>query len=236
MHVVLFPSHNPGSATDLMKQHRIISLTLNGRVKSRTGEIVLRDVTRFLSERIIQKYSIKRVRNFYCIKLYSLGLVINVLYRGCFQIIIKNSHYIKPIINDIEKIVIELKYVLEIFYGQSQIYIDYLKLSQVVTSLRFNLNVAYKLSYNILMRKTCLFRNTLTYNVAQFRFVHRLHFMEENGLASYQFEVSTNNRNGKPIFYLRLYNNLKCILFIVDIDYIDLIPDAVSGLIHFLID
>lgn len=204
---------------------KLTLLTFNGMCEHRTLNI-----HPILNQKLKDVYQIKMVKNFMTFSIKKLGINVLVYARGGFKITIANSLYINNIISGLDKTMNYIINVLELFYRTTIVNVT-INLTQLAFTIKTEEEEKRKISYSTLLEKKQL--NEVCCEIDEFKFVHIINWMIlEDGNSNYYFSIY---HKLKKIGGLKLYNNLKTVLFMNDTNYLDELETLVSKFIKKLV-
>lgn len=211
-----------------MKEERLSLLTLNGRCRSVKKKIQLYNIS---DSDLISKYGVKTVRNFLTFKIGKLGIHTFIYSRGGFKITLSANRYCQKIIQNIDFVISSIVKILEVFYHT---HIDKVsvKVTQIAILIRSGIIPQTKLTYNRLSDLFPIERNCITVILDNFKLVHEInHMCLEEGTSSYYFTITEKNKKKGG---LKIYNNLKCVLYSFRIRYVEILSETVHRFVEII--
>ena len=200
---------------------RLCLLTFNGKLLADTPMTLKNDKIR---KKIKNRYfSVKKVRNFFTIKINGLSAFICAYSKASFKITFAESLHFKEIIQNLEWVVSKFCSMLQILYCDENQEVIETKvcLTQVAVNLQYDNITDKKISYELLKKKYQIIKNQIIIEIDECSFVHNINYisLEESGSSSYFFSII---HEGKRIASLKTFVNQKQITYIYDLRNMEL--------------
>lgn len=195
-------------------------VTLNGKCSNQDGKMM-----KMWRDNVCKSeygtFRIKNVRNFTTVELPKLKIFLCIYSRGSFKITLSQSNYFKIIINHIERVLEWLYQIIETFFSGNITKIE-TKITQLAITSGYLDSISEKLSYDLLAKKFPVKNNQITISVNKHNLIHTINWMnfECCGSSSFYFSVIDTNQK-KSIGGIKLFNNMKMIIFIHQINQIE---------------
>lgn len=182
-------------------------LTLNGRVKNRKMKSVLLENCKC--------GPVKKIRNFYMLKVPNVGVSIFVYLRGAFKITVSNELGCRQLWLNINRYLNTIVDLLDVFYTEPIDDID-MGITQISITMTPFQSTNVKMTYEGLLRlfeeKNCM----LHCKIGGYTLRHEINWVGyEAGLSSYYFKVV---KDEDILGGIKLYNNLKAVTMCFKID------------------
>lgn len=166
---------------------------------------------------LVQKYQIRRIKNYLLLHFRPLSLHLWIYARGGFKLTIGTSKHTKRLLTDLDRTMDKVSRILEQFFIDRATRRYDVGITQLLVSFHPAQTPNCKLTYPLLVSKLRPVNNRLSYQVSQgLEISHIVNpYVVENGPSSFSFSLMSN---GERLADIRLFNNFKGLAFLCKIE------------------